>query len=126
MAIWVGVFWPYYIIKWLWDYRVDCILEGCWLFRRNHKQIGRLYFFLGVWCGLSGFRLSLLIRGNNAWPGIGLVRPDQYLSVITVHAILMIFFFLMPVLIGGFGNWLVPLMIGAPDMALPRINGFRF
>lgn len=32
----------------------------------------------------------------------------------------------MPLLIGGFGNWLVPLIIGAPDMALPRINAFRF
>nr|YP_010316101.1 cytochrome c oxidase subunit I [Hydroides elegans]UNA71669.1 cytochrome c oxidase subunit 1 [Hydroides elegans] len=97
-----------------------------WLASTNHKQIGSLYFFLGVWCGLSGFSLSVLIRGNNAWPGVGLVSPEQYLSVITVHAILMIFFFLMPVLIGGFGNWLVPLMIGAPDMALPRINAFSF
>lgn len=113
------------ILNWF-DLNKNFFKKFNWLARTNHKQIGSLYFFLGVWCGLSGFSLRVLIRGNNAWPGVGLVRPEQYLSVITVHAILIIFFFLIPVLIGGFGNWLVPLMIGAPDIALPRINAFRF
>nr|BDX99462.1 cytochrome c oxidase subunit I [Ficopomatus enigmaticus] len=86
--------------------------------------MGTQYFMLGAWSGVCGFSYSMLIRLNNSAPGGGLISPEKYLSVITTHAILMIFFFVMPVFIGGFGNWLVPMMIGCPDMALPRINAF--
>lgn len=67
------------------------------------------------------------IRLNLARPG-GVYRDisQVYNVVITRHALIMIFFFVMPVVIGGFGNWLVPLMIGCGDLILPRVNNIRY
>lgn len=96
-----------------------------WLFTTNHKDIGLLYMIFGLTMFLVGGLLAMLIRAELFEPGLQILKPEFYNQLITLHGLVMVFAALMPVTT-GLANYLIPMMIGAPDMALPRLNNWGF
>jgi heme/copper-type cytochrome/quinol oxidase subunit 1 len=85
----------------------------------NAKEIGTLYLVFAIFAGMIATAFSVLIRLELSAPGVQFLQGDHQLFnvIITSHALLMLFFMVMPALIGGFGNYFLPIHLGAPDMA---------
>ena len=96
-----------------------------WLLTTNHKEIGTLYLCLSFALFFIAGALALGIRAELYEPGLQFVDPEFYNQLVTLHGLVMVFGAVMPAFV-GLANWMIPMMIGAPDMALPRLNNFSF
>ncbi|HEY0703017.1 MAG TPA: cbb3-type cytochrome c oxidase subunit I [Candidatus Acidoferrales bacterium] len=92
-----------------------------WLLTVDHKRIAILYLISITLMFFVGGFFAVLMRLNLIEPQ-GLVAPETYNKLFTMHGVIMVFFFLVPSIPATLGNFLVPLMIGARDLAFPRIN----
>src|ERR1039458_9699893 len=117
---------------------------GFWrtyIFSEDHKMIGRQFLFMALFMMAIGGLMAMLMRWELAFPETqvpgfhwvpepfmyeGAIPPNTYNAMFTMHATIMIFFVVMPILVGCFGNFLIPLMIGARDMAFPKLNMLSF
>jgi len=99
-----------------------------WVYTTNHKRIAVNYFWFVILSGIFGMVLATIIRLEMAYPGVGILAGDslQYLSVVTAHAVIMVFFMIMPLVFGAFGNFLLPTQLGVHDVAFPRLNSAAF
>ena len=112
-----------------------------YIFSLDHKVIGKQYYDLGLLAVLTGMVLSWFMRIHLVWPNFaipglqwlskagapgGVITPEYYLSLMTMHGTLMVFFVLTNVPFAGFGNYFLPIQIGAEDMAFPRFNMMSF
>jgi cytochrome c oxidase subunit I len=112
-----------------------------YIFSTDHKIIGIQFLLMSLFFLLVGGVLAMMMRwqlgfpgkampGGGALPdtmaGEGVLLPEFYNSIVTMHGTFMVFFAIMPLLVGVFGNFLIPLKIGAPDMAFPRLNMASF
>lgn len=114
-----------------------------YIFSTDHKMIGIQFLFTTLFMLLVGGSLALGVRFQLAWPWRampvvsqaaeliggpnfiaegGQISPEFYTMLFTMHASVMIFLVIIPILAGAFGNFLIPLMIGADDMAFPVLN----
>ena len=96
-----------------------------WLFTTIHKDIGTLCLIFSLIMFFTGGAMALIIRAELFQPGLQFVDPHFFNQLTTMHALLMVFGAVMPAFV-GLANWLLPMMIGAPDMALPRMNNWSF
>ncbi|MEZ7985413.1 MAG: cytochrome c oxidase subunit I [Pseudomonadales bacterium] len=98
---------------------------GRWLFTTNHKDIGSMYLWFSFAMFLMGGVFALVIRAELFQPGLQLVEPEFFNQMTTMHGLVMVFGAVMPAFV-GLANWMIPMMVGAPDMALPRMNNWSF
>jgi cytochrome c oxidase subunit 1 len=101
------------------------------IFSTDHRTIARQYFFLSLFAVIAGVALSLLMRFHLIYPQasiswLGVMTPELYLSLLTLHGTLMVFFVLTVAPVSAFGNLVVPGQIGARSMAFPRLNAASF
>jgi cytochrome c oxidase subunit 1 len=112
-----------------------------YIFSIDHKVIGIQYYFLALFSVFLGMGLSVLMRLQLGWPTeqfgflkvlfpnaaeSGMITPEMYLSLVTMHGTIMVFFVLTTAPQGGFGNYFLPIQIGAADMAFPVLNMLSF
>jgi cytochrome c oxidase subunit 1 len=112
-----------------------------YIFSLDHKVIGIQYILLALTAVVVGLVMSVLMRMNLSWPGThwpimgtlfptgapgGIMSPEFYLSLVTMHGTMMVFFVLTTAPQGGFGNYFLPIQIGADDMAFPVLNMMSF
>jgi cytochrome c oxidase subunit I len=112
-----------------------------YIFSVDHKVIGIQYWLLALFSVFVGMALSLLMRLQLGWPNqefaflrtilpnaaeSGTISPDLYMSLVTMHGTIMVFFVLTTAPQGGFGNYFLPIQIGAADMAFPVLNMMSF
>jgi len=96
-----------------------------WLYTTNHKDIGSMYLWFSFAMFLLGGVFALVIRAELFEPGLQIVEPEFFNQMTTMHGLIMVFGAVMPAFV-GLANWMIPMMIGAPDMALPRMNNWSF
>ena len=96
-----------------------------WVFTTNHKDIGTLYLIFSLTMFFIGGMMAMVIRAELFQPGLQLVEPGFFNQMTTMHGLIMVFGAVMPGFV-GLANWQIPLMVGAPDMALPRMNNWSF
>src|SRR5580704_14507823 len=104
-----------------------------YIFSLDHKVIGIQYYFLALFSVFVGMALSLLMRLHLVWPAAhlpfiagGIMKPEQYLALVTMHGTIMVFMVLTTAPQSGFGNYVLPIQIGAEDMAFPVLNMLSF
>src|SRR5438876_7684877 len=112
-----------------------------YIFSLDHKVIGIQYIMLALTAVVVGMAMSILMRLNLSWPGTnwpilgtlfptgapgGVISPEFYLSLVTMHGTIMVFFVLTTAPQGGFGNYFLPIQIGTDDMAFPFLNMMSF
>ena len=121
-----------------------------YIFSTDHKIIAVQYIITAMSMAVVGGLLSMMMRLQLAWPTptvrgpivttifsflgsifpeavpSGIMLPEFYLSLVTMHGTIMVFFLFTAILTGGFGNFLIPLQIGARDMAFPFLNALSY
>ena len=112
-----------------------------YIFSTDHKIIGIQFLFVSLFFLLLGGLLAMQIRWQLGFPGKpmpgggilpetmvqnGVILPEYYIQLVTMHGTFMVFFAIMPLLVGVYANFLIPLKIGTHDMAFPRINMWSF
>jgi cytochrome c oxidase subunit I len=98
---------------------------SAWLTTTDHKRIGLMYIGTALVFFLIAVVFAMLMRTQLIQPEMGLLGPQAYNEVFSMHGTTMVFLFGMPILI-GLANYLVPLQIGARDMAFPRANALSY